>query len=83
MIMNDYDNEPMPPFQWVIISVQGINCDVNLETIFSHRFCTLPQPLQKILAQVIWKYVRESSIASHKLDGGSIMLKVELSGLKD
>lgn len=42
---------PLLLFQRVIISVQGIKCNMDLEAKFSFKFCIFPQPFQKILAQ--------------------------------
>ena len=39
--------EPMLLFQQLIASVQGIDCDVDVETAFSYVLCTFPLALSE------------------------------------
>ena len=84
--------DPMLLFQWPIASVQGIGCDVDVETAFLYKLCTSPLTLSENniylqeanmpqLANAIWKsigicHITPPNCAHHVLDGGSLLHKV-------
>ena len=84
--------DPILLFQWPIASVQGISCDVDVETTFSYELCTFPvtlsenngylQETDKLqLVNAIWKRIGTCHItppnhAHHVIDGRSLSYKV-------
>ena len=84
--------DPTLLFQRFIASVQGIACDVDVETAFSYELCTFPLALSENnghlqeadkpqLANAIWKcigtcHITQPNCAHRVLDGGSLLHKV-------
>ena len=79
--------DPMLLFQRLIASVQGISCDVDVETAFSYELCIFPLALSENngylretdkpqLANAIWKFI--GNCVHHVLDEGSLLHKVTL-----
>ena len=84
--------DPMLLFQQLIASVQGTDCDVDVETAFSYELCAFPLAHSENngylrgadkpqLANAIWKcigtcHITPPNCAHHVLDGGSLLHKV-------